>query len=85
MWRPLVVETLGQLPSLPSPKFGPGSHLNRSREMCYPGYGIMHIKDPLLLIGMSSMRSEGRGLPLSLSLWPLTKYQTPNNRKNKMC
>ena len=34
--------------------------------MCYYVYGMMHIKEPLLLIGKSSP-CGGSGIPLSLS------------------
>ena len=36
--------------------------------MCYSVCGIMHIKDPLLLIEKSSTCSGGSGFPLSLSV-----------------
>ena len=39
---------------------------NKGRGMAYPVYGIMHIKEPLLLIGMSSL-CGGSPFPLSLS------------------
>ena len=48
--------------------------------MYYPVYGMMHIKEPLLLIGMSSLCS-GIGFPLSLSEWSFTICLTPYNRK----
>ena len=35
--------------------------------MYYPVCGIVHIKDPLLLIGKSSPLNGGSGFPLSLS------------------
>ena len=38
---------------------------NKGRGMCYPVCGMVHIKEPLLLIGKSSPCS-GSGLPLSL-------------------
>ena len=44
---------------------------NKGRGMCYPACGMVHIKEPLLLIGKS-----GSGFPLSLS-------ETPYNRKLK--
>ena len=40
----------------------------KGRGMCYPVYGIVHIKGPLLLIGKSSL-CGGSGFPLSLSEW----------------
>ena len=39
---------------------------NKGRGMCYPVYGMVHIKEPLLLIGKSSP-SGSSGFPLSLS------------------
>ena len=39
--------------------------------MCYPVCGIMHIKEPLLLIGNSNI-CDGSGFPLSLSEWLFT-------------
>ena len=60
-------------------------------SMHYPVGGVMHIKEPLLLIGKSSL-CGGSGFPLSLSEWSfticLTLYEwsfticlTPYNRK----
>ena len=43
--------------------------------MCYPVYGMVHIKEPLLLIGKSSR------FPFSLSEWSLTICLMPNNHK----
>ena len=53
---------------------------NKGRGMCYPVCAITHIKEPLLLIGNSSLRG-GSGFPLSLSEWSLTICLTPCNRK----
>ena len=39
--------------------------------MCYPVCGMVHIKEPLLLIGKSSL-CGGSGFPFSLSEWSLT-------------
>ena len=39
---------------------------NKCRGMCYPVCGMVHIKDPLLLIGKSGP-CGGRGFRLSLS------------------
>ena len=39
---------------------------NKGCGMCYPVCGIMHIKEPLLLIGKSSL-CAGNGFPFSLS------------------
>ena len=49
--------------------------------MCYPVCGIMHIKEPMLLIGKSNPCSVGSGFPFSLSEWFFTIYPTPYNRK----
>ena len=48
--------------------------------MCYPVCGMVHIKEPLLLIGMSSP-CGGSGFPLSLSKWSFTICLTPYNHK----
>ena len=39
---------------------------NKGRGMCYPVCGMMHIKEPLLLIDKSSL-CGGSGFPFSLS------------------
>ena len=52
----------------------------KGRGMCYPVCGMVHIKEPLLLIGKSSP-CGGSGLPLSLSEWSFTICPTPCNRK----
>ena len=44
---------------------------NKGRGMCYPVCGMTHIKEPLLLIGKSSICSHS-GFPLSLSEWSFT-------------
>ena len=48
--------------------------------MCYPVCGMVHINEPLLLIGKSSLCGSS-GFPLSLSEWSLTICLTPYNRK----
>ena len=53
---------------------------NKGRGMYYPVCGMMHIKEPLLLIGKSSP-CGGSGFPLSLSEWSFTICLTPYNRK----
>ena len=53
---------------------------SKGRGMCYPVCGMVHIKEPLLLIGKSSL-CGGRWFPFSLSEWSLTICLTPNNRK----
>ena len=54
--------------------------LNECHEMYNPVCGMMHIKEPLLLIGKSSP-CGGSGFPLSLSEWFFTIYAMPYNRK----
>ena len=44
---------------------------NKGRGMCYNVCGMVHIKEPLLLIRKSSP-CGGRGFPFSLSEWSLT-------------
>ena len=46
----------------------------------YPVCGMMHIKEPLLLIGKSSL-CGGSEFPFSLSEWSSTICVTPYNRK----
>ena len=48
--------------------------------MCYPVCEVVHIKEPLLLIGKSSPCSGGSGFPLSLSEWSFTICLAPYNR-----
>ena len=50
--------------------------------MCYPVCGMVHIKEPLLLIGKSSP-CGGSGFPLSLSEWSFSIWPTPYNLKIK--
>ena len=52
----------------------------KGRGMCHPVCGMVHIKEPLLLIGKSST-CGGSGFPLSLSEWSSTICPTPYNRK----
>ena len=54
---------------------------NKGHGMCYPVCGMVHIKEPLLLIGNSP--SGGSGFPLSLSEWSITICPMPYNRKIK--
>ena len=51
---------------------------NKGRGMCYPVCGMVHIKEPLLLIDKSSP-CGGSGFPFSLSEWSLTICPTPYN------
>ena len=55
---------------------------NKGRGMYYPVCGMVHIKEPLLLIEKSSP-CGGRGFPLSLSEWSFTICPVPYNRKIK--
>ena len=55
---------------------------NKGRGMYYPVCGMVHIKEPFLLIGKSSP-CGGSGFPLSLSEWSFTICLTPYNRKIK--
>ena len=55
---------------------------NKGCGMCNPVCGMVHIKEPLLLIGKSSP-CGGSGFPLSLSEWSFTICPTPYNRKIK--
>ena len=51
---------------------------NKGRGMCYPVCGMVHIKEPLLLIDKSSVCGGSR-FPFSLSEWSLTICLTPYN------
>ena len=53
---------------------------NKGCGMCYTVSGIVHIKEPLLLIGNNSLCGSSR-FPLSLSKWSFTMCQTPYNSK----
>ena len=53
---------------------------NKGCGMCYPVCGMVHIKEPLLLIDKSSLCGSS-GFPFSLSEWSLTIYLTPYNRR----
>ena len=53
---------------------------NKGCGMCYPVCGMVHIKEPLLLIDKSSL-CGGSGFTFSLSEWSLTICLTPYNRK----
>ena len=52
----------------PTELFKPVLHnwCNKGCGMCYPVYGMMHIKEPLLLIRKSSLCGGG-GFPILLS------------------
>ena len=53
---------------------------NKGCRMCYPVCGMVHIKEPLLLINKSRL-CGGSGFPFSLSEWSLTICLTPYNRR----
>ena len=53
---------------------------NKGHGICYPVCGMMHIKEPLLLIRKSSP-CGGRGLPLLLSEWSFAICLMPYNSK----
>ena len=53
---------------------------NKGRGMCYHVCGMVHIKEPLLLIVKSSLCGDS-GFPLSLSEGSLTICLTPYNRR----
>ena len=56
---------------------------NKGHGMCYPICGMVHIKEPLLIIGKSSPCSDS-GFLLSPAEWSITICPTPYNR-NQMC
>ena len=53
--------------------------VNKSRSLCYHVCGMVHIKEPLLLIRKSS--PCGSWFPLSFSEWSFTICPMPYNRK----
>ena len=56
---------------------------NKGRGMCYPVCGMVHIKEPLLLIGKSSLCGGSR-FPFSLSDWSLTICLMPYNHRSNV-
>ena len=56
---------------------------NKDHGMWYPFCGMVHIKEPLLLIRKSSLCAGSR-FPLLLSDWSFSIYLTPYNRKQNM-
>ena len=52
---------------------------NKGCGMCYPACGMVHIKEPLLLIGKSSLCGGSR-FPHSLSEWSFTICVTSYNQ-----
>ena len=69
-------------PSLSYFSFQPVLHdwCNKGSGMCDPVCGMVHIKEPLLLIVKSNLCGGSRS-PFSLSEWSLTICLTPYNRK----
>ena len=58
---------------------------NKGRVMCYTACGMVHIKEPLLLIGKINP-CGGSGFHLSLSEWSFTICLTPYDiTVNTMC
>ena len=55
---------------------------NKARCISYPVCGMVHIKEPLLLIGKNSP-CGGSGFPISLSEWFFCICPTPYTRKLK--
>ena len=53
---------------------------NKGRGMCYPVCGMIHIKEPSLLIGKNSPGGGSR-FSLALSEWFFTICPTAYNRK----
>ena len=56
---------------------------NKGRGMCYTVCGMVHIKEPLLLIDKSSL-CAGNRFPFSLSQWSLTICLMPYNRRSNV-
>ena len=82
MVRWVVVSILHGVDPLSYFSFQPVLHdwCNKGRGMCYPVCGMVHIKEPLLLIDKSSLCGGSR-FPFSLSEWSLTICLTPYNRR----
>ena len=62
----------------------PHDWCNKGHGICYPVCGMVHIKEPLLLIEKSSPCGSS-GFPLSLYEWSHTICLTPYKTVNKMC
>ena len=62
------------------PSWGGPIELFLVSAMCYPVSGMVHIKEPLLLIRKSSPCGGSR-FPLSLSEWSFAICLMPYNRK----
>ena len=82
MVRWVVGSILHEVDPLSYFSFQPVLHdwCNKGRGMCYPVCGMVHIKEPLLLIDKSN-RCGVSGFPFSLSEWSLTICLTPYNRR----
>ena len=82
MVRWVVGSILHEVDPLSYFSFQPVLHYwcNKGRGMCHPVCGMVHIKEPLLLIDKSSLCGSS-GFPFSLSEWSLTICLTPYNRK----
>ena len=71
-----MVDPLGYFSFQPVPH----DWCNKGCGMYYPVCGMVHIKEPVLLIEKSSP-CGGSGFPLSLSEWFFTICLTPYNHK----
>ena len=80
MVRWVVGSILHGMDPLSNFSFQPVLHdwCNKGRGMCYPVCGMVHIKEPLLLIDKSSLYGSS-AFPFSLSEWSLTIC--PYNRR----
>ena len=78
----LFINALNMVYPLSYFSFQPVLHdwCNKGCGMCYPVCGMVHIKEPLLLIDKSSL-CGGSGFPFSLSEWSLTICLTPYNHR----
>ena len=76
-----MIDSLGRVDPLSYFSLQPVLHdwCNKGRGMCYPVCGMVHIKEPLLLIDKSNL-CGGSGFPFSLSEWS-TICLTPYNRR----
>ena len=77
-WRDGSLDRFFMVKTLSYCSFQPVLHdwCNKGRGMYYPVYEIIHIKEPLLLVGKSSP-CDGSGFSLSLSEWSFTICLTP--------
>ena len=80
--RSLMVQWVAFMELLSSFSFQPVLHdwCNKGSGICYPICGMVHIKEPLLLLGKISLCGDS-GFPFSLSEWSLTICLTPYNRR----